>query len=64
MSLYEENPNNVLNRALVIHAGTDDLGRGQNLESLKSGNSGAHIACGLVKPVEIEESGSESYSQR
>ncbi|EFX68711.1 hypothetical protein DAPPUDRAFT_17612, partial [Daphnia pulex] len=48
MSLYEDQPNSVLYRALVIHANVDDLGRGNGPESLKSGNSGAHIACGLI----------------
>ena len=55
MSLYEDHPNSIVNRALVIHANADDLGRGNNPESQKNGNSGAHIACGLVTRVEIEE---------
>ena len=55
MSLYEDQPTSILNRALVIHANADDLGRGNDPESLKSGNSGAHIACGLVTRVDIEE---------
>jgi len=55
MSLYEDQPNSVLNRALVIHANVDDLGRGNGPESLKSGNSGAHIACGLISKIEIQE---------
>ncbi|EFX76382.1 hypothetical protein DAPPUDRAFT_213992 [Daphnia pulex] len=55
MSLYEDQPNSVLNRALVIHANVDDLGRGNGPESLKSGNSGAHIACGLISNVNLEE---------
>ncbi len=55
MSLYEDQPNSVLYRALVIHANVDDLGHGNGPESLKSGNSSAHIACGLISNVNLEE---------
>ncbi|KAF7298978.1 Superoxide dismutase [Mycena indigotica] len=41
-------PLSVLGRAVVIHAGTDDLGRGDNEESLKTGNAGARAACGVI----------------
>ena len=30
----------VVNRAVVVHAGEDDLGRGGNEDSLKTGNAG------------------------
>jgi Cu-Zn family superoxide dismutase len=40
--------NSVVGRALVIHYRTDDLGKGLNRESGKSGNSGEKIACGTV----------------
>ena len=30
----------VVNRAIVVHAGKDDLGLGGNAESLKTGNAG------------------------
>jgi len=38
----------VLGRSFVLHESEDDLGRGNNPESLKTGNSGSRIACGII----------------
>ncbi|XP_035738212.1 superoxide dismutase [Cu-Zn]-like [Vespa mandarinia] len=35
-------------RALVIHAKPDDFGRGGTEESIKTGSSGARLACGII----------------
>ena len=33
---------------LILRQGTDDLGRGNNEESLKTGNAGGRAACGVI----------------
>lgn len=39
---------NIVGRAMVVHVGTDDLGRGGNENSTTTGNSGARAACGVI----------------
>jgi Cu-Zn family superoxide dismutase len=46
MFLHSEH--SIVGRAIVIHAMPDDLGRGGNEESTKTGNSGARLACGII----------------
>ncbi|PHH86200.1 hypothetical protein CDD83_10587 [Cordyceps sp. RAO-2017] len=38
----------VIGRTVVIHAGTDDLGKGGHEQSLQTGNAGTRPACGVI----------------
>ncbi|KZP01358.1 superoxide dismutase Cu-Zn, partial [Calocera viscosa TUFC12733] len=41
-------PLSIVGRTVVIHAGTDDLGKGGHADSLTTGNAGGRSACGVI----------------
>ena len=51
VTLGDGGTNDVANRAIVVHAGVDDLGKGTGdaqAGSQASGNAGARVACGII----------------
>ena len=48
LSLNYKNPACIIGRMIIIHKDEDDLGLGENDESLKTGNAGERVACGVI----------------
>ncbi|XP_012348529.1 superoxide dismutase [Cu-Zn], chloroplastic isoform X1 [Apis florea] len=43
--------NSILGRAIVVHSGEDDLGKGNSSLSTSTGNSGDRWACGIIEAI-------------
>jgi len=41
-------PESILGRTIVVHSGTDDLGKGGHEQSKMTGNAGLRPACGVI----------------
>ena len=41
-------PYSIVGRSVIIHSDEDDLGLGGNNESLKTGNAGKRLLCGVI----------------
>jgi superoxide dismutase, Cu-Zn family len=48
LSVDFNNPACIVGRMVILHKDEDDLGLGGNDESLKTGNAGERIACGVI----------------
>jgi Cu-Zn family superoxide dismutase len=47
-------PSSVLHRAIVVHAGADDLGQGGFDDSSTTGHAGGRLACGAIRATSAE----------
>ena len=48
ISLNMSQINCIVGRMIIVHADRDDLGKGGNAESLKTGNAGKRVGCGVI----------------
>jgi Cu-Zn family superoxide dismutase len=56
LSLDMKKRNCIVGRMIIVHADRDDLGEGGDAESLKTGNAGKRVGCGVIGLAESSES--------
>ena len=47
-SLDPKSKRSIIGRAIIVHKDPDDLGKGGDAESKKTGNAGARIGCAVI----------------
>ena len=52
LSCNPESEFSIIGRMIILHEGKDDLGKGDNEESLKTGNAAKRIACAIIGLIE------------
>jgi len=54
--IHLQGATSIVGRAVVVHEDKDDLGKGGDEESLKTGNAGERAGCGVISLRELTES--------